>query len=337
MPDMLFWEDGRCTGTTPFTWRFFAWQADAYLGQRRKVQLLCFRDKRRQAHAKTRQHAFMACKFSVEKGGYPGKAARLTSRIYPVLNNIVYLSYPLANFLFWCYSFIKYFLWSALFQERFTEKTCRNSQPSGKHSFRHVFCFILTQERKPMSYTRRGFLKLAGVSALCLSLSQFGFNLGEAQAYAGSLKIEGAKEVITICPFCAVCCQVIAYVRDGKLVSTEGDPDFPVNEGALCAKGAALFSMYTNPHRLTKPLYRAPYSEKWEEKDWGWMLEKIARRVKDTRDKDLILKNSKGQTVNRLESIFMMGTSHASNEECAVIHQSMRGLGVVQMDHQARV
>ena len=55
-----------------------------------------------------------------------------------------------------------------------------------------------------MSYTRRGFLKLAGVSALCLSLSQFGFNLGEAQAYAGSLKIEGAKEVITICPFCAV-------------------------------------------------------------------------------------------------------------------------------------
>lgn len=88
-----------------------------------------------------------------------------------------------------------------------------------------------------MSYTRRGFLKLAGVSALCLSLSQFGFNLGEAQAYAGSLKIEGAKEVITICPFCAVCCQVIAYVRDGKLVSTEGDPDFPVNEGALCAKG----------------------------------------------------------------------------------------------------
>ena len=101
--------------------------------------------------------------------------------------------------------------------------------------------------------------------------------------------------------------------------------------------GAALFSMYTNPHRLTKPLYRAPYSEKWEEKDWGWMLEKIARRVKDTRDKDLILKNSKGQTVNRLESIFMMGTSHASNEECAVIHQAMRGLGVVQMDHQARV
>ena len=95
--------------------------------------------------------------------------------------------------------------------------------------------------------------------------------------------------------------------------------------------------MYTNDHRLKKPLYRAPHGDTWEEKDWDWTLDQIARRVKDARDKDMILKNAQGQTVNRLESIFMMGTSHASNEECAVIHQAMRGLGVVHMDHQARV
>ena len=77
--------------------------------------------------------------------------------------------------------------------------------------------------------------------------------------------------------------------------------------------------------------------DRWEEKDWDWTLEQIARRVKDARDKDMILKNEKGQTVNRLETIFWMGTSHASNEECAVIHQALRGLGVVHMDHQARV
>ena len=188
-----------------------------------------------------------------------------------------------------------------------------------------------------MRCSRRNFLKLASMGTLCLTLGQLGVNLDEALAYSRSLKIEGAKEVVTICPFCAVCCQVIAYVRDGKLVSTEGDPDFPVNEGALCAKGAALYSMYTNGHRLKKPLYRAAYSDTWEEKDWGWTLDQIARRVKDARDKDMILKNAQGQTVNRLESIFMMGTSHASNEECAVIHQAMRGLGVVHMDHQARV
>ncbi len=188
-----------------------------------------------------------------------------------------------------------------------------------------------------MKCTRRSFLKLAGAGVLTLTLGQLGINIDEAMAYAGKLKIEGAKEVVTVCPFCSVCCQVIAYVRDGKLVSTEGDPDHPVNEGALCAKGAALFTMYTSEHRLTKPLYRAPHSDKWEEKDWDWTLNQIARRVKDARDKDMILKNGAGQTVNRLESIFMMGTSHASNEECAVIHQAMRSLGVVHMDHQARV
>ena len=95
--------------------------------------------------------------------------------------------------------------------------------------------------------------------------------------------------------------------------------------------------MYTNDHRLKKPLYRAPNSDHWVEKGWDWTLAQIARRVKDTRDKDFILKNAKGQTVNRLDTIFWMGTSHASNEECAVIHQALRGLGVVHMDHQARV
>ncbi len=188
-----------------------------------------------------------------------------------------------------------------------------------------------------MNCTRRGFLKLTGAGVACLSLGHLGFDLTEAKAYATKLKIEGAKEVITICPFCSVSCNIIAHVRDGQLISTEGDPDFPVNEGALCAKGAALLSMSNSHHRLFKPLYRAPYSDKWEEKDWGWTLDRIARRIKDTRDKEIILKNDKGETVNRLETLFHMGTSHADNEECAIIHQAMRGLGVVHMDHQARI
>ncbi len=188
-----------------------------------------------------------------------------------------------------------------------------------------------------MAYSRRGFLKMLGAGAACLSLAQLGFDVREAKAFAGKLKIEGAKEVITVCPFCAVCCQVIGYVKDGKLVATEGDPDFPVNEGALCAKGASLFTMYTGEHRLKKPMYRAPYSDKWEEKDWDWTIDRIARRIKEARDKDFVVKNAKGQTVNRLETIFNMGTSHALNEECAVMHQALRTLGVVHFDHQARV
>ena len=81
-----------------------------------------------------------------------------------------------------------------------------------------------------------------------------------------------------------------------------GDPDFPINEGSLCAKGASLWSMYPNKHRPTKPMYRAPYSDKWVEKDWDWTLDRIAHLVKEARDKDLILKNEKGQTVNRSDN-----------------------------------
>lgn len=78
-----------------------------------------------------------------------------------------------------------------------------------------------------MSCTRRSFLKMVSAGVACLTLGQLGFALEKAKAYVSSLKIEGAKEVVTVCPFCAVCCQVVAYVRDNKLVSTEGDPDSP--------------------------------------------------------------------------------------------------------------
>ena len=70
---------------------------------------------------------------------------------------------------------------------------------------------------------------------------------------------------------------------------------------------------------------------------WPTLFANVVKSIKDTRDKDIILKNDKGDTVNRLESMFLLGTSHAGNEECAIIHQAMRGLGVVHMDHQARI
>ena len=179
-------------------------------------------------------------------------------------------------------------------------------------------------------------MKVSGTGVLGLSLLQLGVDITPVQAYTATLKIEGAKEIVTICQFCSVSCHIIASVKDGKLISTEGDPEYPINEGALCAKGASLLTMTQNEHRLKKPMYRAPGSTKWEEKSWEWTLEQIATRVKKVRDKDLILKNDKGQTVNRLDSMFFIGTSHADNEECAVAHQMARGLGIVHIDHQAR-
>lgn len=188
-----------------------------------------------------------------------------------------------------------------------------------------------------MHISRRGFMRLTGMGMACLGLSDLGFDLKPVKAYAAELKIKGAKEVVSICGFCSCGCNIIMSVKDGKMVSSEGDPDYPVSEGALCAKGAAFHSMHYSEHRLQKPLYRAPGSAKWEEKEWDFVLDRIARRVKETRDKDFILKNAKGQQVNRVESIFQLGTSQMDNEECAVFHQMLRGLGVVHMDHQARI
>ena len=188
-----------------------------------------------------------------------------------------------------------------------------------------------------MNCSRRGFLKLTGAGVVGLSLGQLGLDMKLATAHAAGLKIEGAKESISICPFCSCGCHFLVHTRNGKIISTEGDPDYPVSEGALCAKGAAMFSMHVGEHRLTKPLYRAPHSDKWEEKDWDWMLDRMARRIKDTRDKYFIEKNAKGQTVNRLEAVFQAGTSQMDNEECGVHHHMLRALGIVNMDHQARI
>jgi len=188
-----------------------------------------------------------------------------------------------------------------------------------------------------MSITRRDFIKLTGSGAAALAFGGIGFNLSCADSYSKKLKMKGAKEVISICPFCSVSCHFIAHVKNGKVVSTEGDPGYPVSEGALCAKGSTMLSMINSDHRILKPMYRAPYSDKWEEKDWDWMLEKVARNIKETRDKNFKTKNDEGQTVNRVDEIFHLGSSQMSSEECSVVHQALRSMGIVHMDHQARI
>ena len=188
-----------------------------------------------------------------------------------------------------------------------------------------------------MKITRRGFMKVTGLGAASIALSQLKFDLRPVRVHAARLKIRGAKETISICPFCAVCCHFIAHVRDGKIISTEGDPGYPVSEGALCAKGAAMLSMINNEHRLLKPLYRAPYSDHWEEKSWDWTLDRLAHRIKETRDKDFKRYNDKKEEVNRVESIFHLGCSIMDNEECALVHQAIRAQGIVHFDHQARI
>jgi formate dehydrogenase major subunit len=92
-----------------------------------------------------------------------------------------------------------------------------------------------------------------------------------------------------------------------------------------------------NDRRLTKVLYRAPGGNAWEEKEWGWALDKIAENIKKTRDENLIEKDGEGRTVNRLEAIASLGGAALDSEECSLIVKAMRSLGLVYIEHQARI
>jgi len=191
-----------------------------------------------------------------------------------------------------------------------------------------------------MKINRRKFLKIsigtaAGVMALGL-----GMDLKPVKSYAQTLKIRYAKETTTICPYCAVGCGIIVHTSKGaggKVINTEGDPDHPINEGALCSKGAALSQLVNNKNRLITPLYRKPYSHAWQKVSWDWALYRIAQNIKKTRDATFIHKNGKGEVVNRTEAIASCGSAALDNEECWPLQAMMRSLGLVYIEHQARI
>src|SRR5262245_61182823 len=150
------------------------------------------------------------------------------------------------------------------------------------------------------------------------------------------LKTAGATATTTVCPFCGVGCGKVVSTQNGAVVNIEGDPAHPISEGTLCSKGAAGIQVVNNPRRLQKVLYRAPGGKAWEEKTWDWALERIATRVKDTRDKTF--KTSvEGRVVNRTEGIACLGGSALDNEEAYLLVKLMRALSLVYVEHQARL
>ena len=194
--------------------------------------------------------------------------------------------------------------------------------------------------------TRRQLLKTGAASTAGLALIPFanplGFDLRQAKKIQLEFRLAGAKEVHSVCPYCAVGCALIAYTKQdakGKtqLLQIEGDPDSPVNEGRLCPKGAAAMQLATSSRRVGKPLYRAPGSAKWEEKDWDFMLGKIAQNFKDSRDRTFVAQDANGNVVNRTEGVAFAGGAAFSSEEGYLATKLMRTLGIVHIEQQARV
>jgi len=191
-----------------------------------------------------------------------------------------------------------------------------------------------------MDFTRRQFMQVSGATAAGIAVSTLGFDLRPVQAHAQMLKTRYARETTTVCCYCAVGCGAIVHtskVGDGRIINIEGDPEHVINRGSLCSKGASLKQLVENDKRLSEPLYRAPFSTKWEAVSWEFALSKIAERVKETRDAGFIKKNDKGQVVNRVETIASVGSAALDNEECWVYQALMRSLGLVYIEHQARI
>ena len=183
-------------------------------------------------------------------------------------------------------------------------------------------------------------VQVSGAAAAGLAVSGLGTDLKPVRAHAQMLKTQYAKETTTICPYCAVGCGAIVHTSkngDGRIINIEGDPDHVINRGSLCSKGASLRQLAENENRLTEPMYRAPYSKKWQQVSWDWALSEIAKRVKATRDANFEFTNQHDQMVNRTTAIASVGSAAIDNEECWIYQALMRALGLVYIEHQARI
>jgi formate dehydrogenase major subunit len=196
------------------------------------------------------------------------------------------------------------------------------------------------------SVTRRQFLQFSAVSAAGLgasSLGVLGFSPNQVLAEVRQYKLERTTETRNTCPYCSVACGLLMYSLGDKaknapaeIIHIEGDPDHPVNRGTLCPKGAGLLDFVHSPNRLKYPEYRAPGSDKFVRISWDEAFDRIARLMKDDRDKNFIAKNADGATVNRWLSTGFLAASASSNETGYLTHKVVRNLGILAFDNQAR-
>ncbi len=206
-------------------------------------------------------------------------------------------------------------------------------------------------------------LTLGGGSGLALGGL---LDVAAMRAATQDLKLSAVSEFTTSCNFCSCGCGMIAAVKDGKLLTMEGDYDHIVNRGALCVKGISMFATHASPQRLTTPRYRAPGSDRWEEISWDDAIARVAKKIRKTRDEtwiatekvdapDLSVDRASGDRlqnaphfipheggnrevpVNRTDAIGFMGGAQNTNEECYLFQKAARLLGLAYIEHQARL
>ena len=195
-----------------------------------------------------------------------------------------------------------------------------------------------------MQVTRRQFFRICAAGVGSSSLAALGFAPGEALAQVRAFKLARATETRNTCPYCSVGCGVLMYSLGDKsknaraeIIHIEGDPDHPVNRGTLCPKGAGLLDFVHSPNRLQYPQYRAPGGKQWQRISWDEAFDRIAKLMKDDRDKNFVATNQDGLTVNRWTTTVFLAASASSNETRYLTHKVVRSLGMLAFDNQARV
>jgi formate dehydrogenase major subunit len=195
--------------------------------------------------------------------------------------------------------------------------------------------------------SRRDFFRASAGGGFALGgLLGFGMDLRAAHTEMSRLKIANAREVPSVCPYCAVGCGQIVSVRQGKIINIEGNPESPISRGTLCPKGAATFQLAVNPNRIKRVWYRAPGAKEWDKtKTLDWAMNRIAELTKKTRDATFQefweTKDAEGKPVrkrvNHTLGIASLGGATMDNEWNYVQCKLIRALGGVFLENQARI
>jgi formate dehydrogenase major subunit len=145
------------------------------------------------------------------------------------------------------------------------------------------------------------------------------------------------KVVQSVCPYCAVGCGQKVYVKDGKVIQIEGDPDSPISRGRLCPKGAATEKLVNSPLRETRVKYRRPGGTEWEHISLERATEMIAERVIRTREATWEAETDDGQPLKRTLGIHFLGGATLDSEENYLIKKFFTAAGALSIENQARI
>jgi formate dehydrogenase major subunit len=148
---------------------------------------------------------------------------------------------------------------------------------------------------------------------------------------------EADRVVASVCPYCAVGCGQRVFVKDGKVTQIEGDPHSPISRGRLCPKGSASRNLVQSPLRQYRVRYRRPRGAEWEDLPLEQALDMIADRVIKARAEGWQERDQQGNPLSRTLSIASLGGATLDNEENYLIKKLFTGLGIVQVENQARI